>query len=292
MTSDRTVVYRDLHSLEELRRVVELEKAVWRYTDAEDVVPVPILAINVKRGGILIGAFDGENRMVGFVYSLPGLKDGQVMQWSHMLGVLDDYRNAGLGRTLKLLQRERALGMGVQVIEWTYDPMQAMNAHLNLAKLGAVIEEYEENIYGESSSALHRGTPTDRFVAVWTLESARVVERIATASPTEAWPADVQPMEALPVRQRDPRGKGVADVRVDRPGGRGPAAAGRDPHGVRRHAGGGAGRGARLARGLTADLHVVPAPRLSDSGVHLGPSARPGVVRAGSCRLGVIFDET
>ena len=208
MTSDRTVVYRDLHSLEELRRVVELEKAVWRYTDAEDVVPVPILAINVKRGGILIGAFDGENRMVGFVYSLPGLKDGQVMQWSHMLGVLDDYRNAGLGRTLKLLQRERALGMGVQVIEWTFDPMQAMNAHLNLAKLGAVIEEYEENIYGESSSALHRGTPTDRFVAVWTLESARVVERIATASPADAWPADVQPMEALPSANATREAKG------------------------------------------------------------------------------------
>ena len=193
MTSDRTVVYRDLHSLEELRRVVELEKAVWRYTDADDVVPVPILAINVKRGGILIGAFDSENRMVGFVYSLPGLKDGQVVQWSHMLGVLDDYRNAGLGRTLKLLQRGRALGMGVQVIEWTFDPMQAMNAHLNLAKLGAVIEEYEENIYGESSSLLHRGTPTDRFVAVWTLESPRVVERITSASP-----AAVQPVGALP----------------------------------------------------------------------------------------------
>ena len=197
MTPDRRVVYRDLHSLEELRRVVELEKVVWGYSDAEDVVPVPILAVNVKRGGILIGAFDTEDRMVGFVYSLPGLKDGEVVQWSHMLGVLDDYRNAGLGRSLKLQQRQRALAMGIQVIEWTFDPMQAMNAHLNLTKLGATVEEYQENIYGESSSLLHRGTPTDRFVAVWTLESSRVVERIATATPV-AGPADIPPTDVLP----------------------------------------------------------------------------------------------
>ena len=140
---------RDLHTLDELKRVVELEAIVWEYTDLQDVVPVPILAINVKRGGILIGAFDESEAMVGFAYSLPGLKSGHLIQWSHMVGVLEAHRNTGLGRLLKLEQRKRALEMGIKVIEWTFDPMQSMNAHFNLTKLGAVIIEYAENIYGE-----------------------------------------------------------------------------------------------------------------------------------------------
>jgi|TARA_B100000315_G_scaffold154402_1_gene142955 predicted GNAT superfamily acetyltransferase len=179
VTPTGEITYRDLRTLDELRRVVELERIIWEYTHAEDVVPVPILAINVKRGGILVGAFDASDVIVGFAYSLPGLRDGRLVQWSHMLGVLDAYRNVGLGRALKLEQRQRALAMDVEIIEWTFDPMQAMNAHLNLSKLGAVVEEYAVNIYGESSSALHRGTPTDRFVAVWRLASSRVTDRLA-----------------------------------------------------------------------------------------------------------------
>ena len=215
MTPAGTVTFRDLHTLEELRRVVELEKAVWEYTDSEDVVPVPILAINVKRGGILVGAFDAD-RMVGFVYSLPGLKQGQVVQWSHMLGVLDEYRNAGLGRALKLEQRQRALALGIGVIEWTFDPMQAMNAHLNLTKLGAEIAEYQENIYGASSSSLHRGTPTDRFVAVWTLESPRVIERLGGAG-RSAGPLAACPLVNVTHEAGGWLTCGAADLHLDSP---------------------------------------------------------------------------
>lgn len=172
--------FRDLTSLEDCQRVVALEKEVWGST--EDVVPVPILIVTVKRGGILIGAFrdaaGGEDEMVGFVYSLSGLKAGKPMQWSHMLGVAEPYRRLGLGFDLKLAQRDRALAMGLDVIEWTFDPLQGANAHLNLHKLGAIVEEYEENIYGESSSPLHRGTPTDRFVAHWRLSDPEVVRRL------------------------------------------------------------------------------------------------------------------
>ena len=82
-----------------------------------------------------------------------------------MLGVTRDARGTGLGLRLKLAQRERALAMGIDEIEWTFDPLQALNAHLNIARLGAVVEEYEENIYGESTSPLHQGSPTDRFIA-------------------------------------------------------------------------------------------------------------------------------
>ena len=172
---------RDLTTIDECRRVVELEKLVWGYTDAEDVVPIPILIVTVKRGGVLIGAFDDSETMVGFVYSLPGLKNGKPMQWSHMLGVLDGYRNSGLGHVLKLEQRTRTLAMGLDLIEWTFDPLQALNAHLNFRKLGIIVEEYEENIYGDSSSPLHRGSPTDRFVAQWLIASPHVAHLIAPA---------------------------------------------------------------------------------------------------------------
>ncbi|HEV3057579.1 MAG TPA: hypothetical protein VGY48_04985 [Vicinamibacterales bacterium] len=166
-----SVAFRDLKTLAEFAAVVELERRIWGpgYTD---VVPVPILAVTVLRGGVLVGAFDGDH-MVGFVYSLPGIKRGKAMQWSHMLGVVDEHRNDGLGHHLKTLQRERTLAMGLDLIEWTYDPMQALNAHLNFTKLGIIVEEYEINVYGESQSPLHGGNPTDRFVAEWHIRAER-----------------------------------------------------------------------------------------------------------------------
>ena len=174
---------RPLTTLEDCRRVVELEKRVWGYTDAEDVVPSPVLIVSIKRGGILLGAFDPSGEMNGFVYSIPGWKQGRATQWSHMLGVAADARAGGLGRALKLAQREATLAMGIDLIEWTYDPLQAFNAHLNFAKLGIVVEEYEENIYGVSSSPLHRGSPTDRFVAEWHLREPHVERRIGSSGP-------------------------------------------------------------------------------------------------------------
>jgi len=158
--------------------VAALEREVWGYTDAEDVVPPPVLIVSAKRGGILLGAFDAAGVMKGFVYSIPAVKDGALTQWSHMLGVVADARDGGLGLRLKLAQRARALQMGVELIEWTYDPLQALNAHLNFTKLGVVVEEYEENIYGVSSSPLHSGSPTDRFVAEWRLNAPHVARRI------------------------------------------------------------------------------------------------------------------
>ena len=173
------MIIRDLTTIDECRAVAALEKEVWGYTDAEDVVPPPVLIVSVKRGGILLGAFDPSGAMKGFVYSIPSVKDGRLAQWSHMLGVTKDARDGGLGLRLKLAQRERSLAMGVELVEWTYDPLQALNAHLNFAKLGVVVEEYQENIYGESSSPLHSGSPTDRFVAEWKLTAPHVARRIA-----------------------------------------------------------------------------------------------------------------
>ena len=170
---------RDLHGLDDYRAVVELEQAIWGYTDMADVVTVPVFIITVKRGGILIGAFDERERMIGFAFSIVGMKDGKLTQWSHMMGVVDEHRRSGLGRALKLAQRDRAIATGFTLMEWTFDPLQALNAHLNFARLGVVCDEYVRNLYGDSTSTLHRGTPTDRFVVEWRLTTPHVERRIA-----------------------------------------------------------------------------------------------------------------
>jgi predicted GNAT superfamily acetyltransferase len=175
------MILRDLHSIAEYQQVIDLELAIWGYTDMTDVVTLPIFIITVKRGAILIGAFDDDERMVGFVYSIVGVKHGRPMQWSHMAGVLPEYRG-GLGLRLKLAQRDRALAQGYDLIEWTFDPLQAMNAHFNFAKLGGVVEEYAPDFYGASTSVLHHGTPTDRIVLSWKITTPHVVRRIEHAS--------------------------------------------------------------------------------------------------------------
>jgi predicted GNAT superfamily acetyltransferase len=167
---------RDLHSLDDYSLAVDLQRRVWG-AGYDDIVPISIFAVVVKRGGILVGAFD-RGALAGFVFSIPGLKNGRVMQWSHMLGVDEKFRRSGLGHKLKLSQRERTLAQGLDLIEWTFDPLQAANAHLNFARLGVVAEEYLENVYGESGSVLHRGAPTDRFVVSWKIATPHVVRRI------------------------------------------------------------------------------------------------------------------
>lgn len=208
---------RPLTTIDECREVATLERVVWGYTDSEDVVPPPVLIVSIKRGGVLLGAFDDAGTMKGFVYSIPALKDGRPSQWSHMLGVTPDARDAGLGARLKLAQREHTLAMGLDLIEWTYDPLQAMNAHLNFTKLGVTVEEYEENIYGESSSPLHRGTPTDRFVAEWHIGSPHVQRRIAAIGQPVVRDASVG---AAPVVNPSRAGRewlapGVSDLALD-----------------------------------------------------------------------------
>src|SRR5262249_54908975 len=143
------MVLRDLHTADEYQQVIDLQYTVWGFTDTNDIVTLPVFIITVKRGGILIGAFDEDERMVAFVFSVVGLKNGRAMQWSHMLAVLPEYREGGLGRRLKLAQRERTLDQGLDLIEWTFDPLQSLNAHFNFTRLGVVSDEYARNVYGE-----------------------------------------------------------------------------------------------------------------------------------------------
>jgi predicted GNAT superfamily acetyltransferase len=182
----------ELTTVDEFRRVVDLERDIWGLDASEDVVSVPVFVATVKRGGLLIGAFDGAV-LIGFVYSFPGLKHGVPIQWSHMLGVADGWRRTGIGYRLKLAQRERTLAQGLDLVEWTFDPLQAPNAHLNLARLGGTADEYVRNAYGESPSPLHRGTPTDRLIVQWHLKSARVIDRLGGGESLHA-PARTAPV--------------------------------------------------------------------------------------------------
>ena len=201
------ILVRRLTTLDECHQVAALEKSVWEFTDAEDVVPPSLLIVSIKRGGLLLGAFDGAE-LVGFVYSMPGVKDGRLMHWSHMLGVMPAAQGTGVGLKLKLAQREHAMRAGVDVIEWTFDPLQALNAHLNFARLGVVVEEYEEDVYGRSTSPFHLGTPTDRFVAEWRLTAPHVERRISM--PVASLIRDSSVMSAVPLNRAQQKGEWLA----------------------------------------------------------------------------------
>ena len=163
---------RELSSEPELRETVALQKTIWQWDDA-DLLPFRMFVVATRIGGQLLGAFDA-GRLVAFCLAIPGLKrDGRVYLHSHMLGVLPEFRNAGLGRRLKLRQKGDALARGIDLIEWTFDPLELKNAYFNIERLGAIVRQYVRNQYGISTSALHGGVPTDRFVAEWWIREPR-----------------------------------------------------------------------------------------------------------------------
>ena len=176
--SSEVIVIRRCQGLDELRACVALQKEIWNFTDAE-LVPLRMFVVADKVGGQVMGAFDG-NEMVGFALSVPGTRSGHVYLHSHMLAVRKEHRNSGLGRRLKLLQREDALSRGIELIEWTFDPLEIKNAYLNIEKLGAIVRRYNINQYGLTSSPLQGGLPSDRLIAEWWLKSTRVEALLTT----------------------------------------------------------------------------------------------------------------
>ena len=191
-TAKPAVTIRDLDSIEDLRKVPDVEQAVWG-SDDRDTVPTLLLIAAKEAGSILIGAFD-EGRLIGFAFGFPGLEHGQISIHSHMTAVLPQYRDLNLGYQLKLAQRERALAMNIKLITWTFDPLQARNAHFNFAKLGVVSDRYKIDFYGrESTSTLHQNG-TDRLWVSWLLDSDRVRERVTR---TSALPVSTPPENLL-----------------------------------------------------------------------------------------------
>jgi predicted GNAT superfamily acetyltransferase len=205
-----TIDVRPLADREDLKSVVRLQRQIWGFEDV-DLIPLRLFVVATKIGGQVFGAFDGQ-QMVGFCMAIPGLKPGgKTYLHSHMLGVLPDYRNAGVGRMLKLTQREDALRRGIRLIEWTFDPLEIKNAFFNMERLGAIVRRYVPNQYGTTSSPLHGGLPTDRCIAEWWLESPRVNAIIAgqpfdrpSTETRVAIPADIAAVRSTdPVRARE-----------------------------------------------------------------------------------------
>jgi predicted GNAT superfamily acetyltransferase len=167
--------------LGEFRACVALQKEIWGEADLE-IVPDTIFVVAANTGGQILGAFDGKG-MIGFTLAVPGVRNGAAYLHSHMTGVRANYRDRGVGRMLKLFQREEALSRDIRLIEWTFDPLEMRNAHFNLNRLGAIARRYLPDLYGITSSPLHRGLATDRLVAEWYLDSPRVCATLQNELP-------------------------------------------------------------------------------------------------------------
>jgi predicted GNAT superfamily acetyltransferase len=213
---------RKLTDREDLKAVVKLQRQIWGFEDV-DLIPLRLFVVASKIGGQVYGAFDGAH-LIGFCMSIPGLKPGgKTYLHSHMLGVLPEYRNAKVGRALKLAQRDDALGRGIDLIEWTFDPLEIKNAFFNMERLGAIVRRYVPNQYGTTSSPLHGGLPTDRCIAEWWLSSDRVKAVLEgqrfQGNPVEeriAIPSDIATIRAQePTRAREIQQKACEQFRAD-----------------------------------------------------------------------------
>lgn len=176
----RVIEVRRLKDPEEYRMVTEAEVSVWGVMDYTSVVAHHVLIAADRRGGLVLGAFEKDTgRMVGFVFGFPAISpDGKLYHYSHMTGVVPEYRYKGLGYILKLMQREYILKQGLDLIVWTYDPLQSPNARFNIGKLGVIVRKFYINYYGELRDSINIGMPTDRFEAEWWIKSKLVEDKL------------------------------------------------------------------------------------------------------------------
>jgi predicted GNAT superfamily acetyltransferase len=186
--SEKVIEIRQLFSLDEFEDVLRLQKEIWGFEDIE-LLPLRFLVVISRAGGHVFGAYD-DGRMIAFCFAIAGIKPGNLPYLhSHMLGVLDGYRDLGIGRKLELRQREEALSRGLTLIEWTFDPLELKNAFFNIERLGAIVRRYSENQYGVTASPLHGGLPTDRLYAEWWIANDR--PRASKGGERISYPADI-----------------------------------------------------------------------------------------------------
>ena len=201
------ILIRNCETLEEFHRCVSLQREIWGEKDLE-VEPGTMFVVAHMTGGQVIGAFDGK-KLVGYTLAIAGVRKGTPYLHSHMTGVDAGYRDRRIGRMLKLYQREEALKRGIRLIEWTFDPLETRNAHFNLNRLGAICRQYFPDLYGVTTSPLHRGLPTDRLLAEWHLDSPRVVAALGDLAPEAVHaPAEIAVPEDLEQWKRE----GTAEV--------------------------------------------------------------------------------
>lgn len=215
-------VLRPLAERGELEACVELQRTIWG-KDFHDVASPAILKIVQALGGVAAGAFGAAGEMLGFVFGITGIRDGRPLHWSHMLAVLPEARGRDLGFHLKAYQRRLLLSLGVETVEWTYDPLVAKNAYLNLVRLGARPVRYVRDFYGSGAdSALSVGIGTDRFVVEWRIADPRVARAVERGreptaeggAETAETPADVP---VVNVRVSPAPGAALEPVEADPP---------------------------------------------------------------------------
>jgi predicted GNAT superfamily acetyltransferase len=215
---ERTVLIRTCKGMEELDACVQVQIDVWGYSDG-DVIPRRVFTVTQKIGGQVIGAFDvtdgkadTSETLIGFAMALPAVRNPRSFQdlghpqqqapepylHSHMLAVEPEYRNSGIGRRLKLAQREDAIARGFRLMEWTFDPLEIKNSFLNIHRLGAIVRRYTPNFYGVSSSRLQGGLPTDRLHAEWWMRSERVEAILAGRDQKQTTPSVIQQRIVVP----------------------------------------------------------------------------------------------
>src|SRR5215468_10576547 len=175
-----SIVVRKCDTLPEFNHCVALQREIWGEIDLE-IEPAAMFVVAANTGGQVLGAFDGS-RLIGYTLAVVGWRENKPYLHSHHTGIHTDYRDRGIGRRLKLFQREDALGRGIRLVEWTFDPLEPRNAHFNLNRLGAICRRYLPNLYGTTTSPLHRGLATDRLVAEWALDSPRVIAAVSRGS--------------------------------------------------------------------------------------------------------------
>lgn len=168
---------RPLADYAEMKRAVEFQRVIWG-SNFNELVPAVMFWAAARTGGIVAGAFDSASDMAGLIFGITGWDGRRPVHWSDMLGVHPAARGRGLGLALKRYQRDRLLEMGITRVNWTFDPLEARNAHINFARLGVTAREYIRDAYGASTSPLHRGIGTDRLVAEWEIASPRVRNRM------------------------------------------------------------------------------------------------------------------
>ncbi|MBI4789874.1 MAG: hypothetical protein HY782_22810 [Chloroflexi bacterium] len=190
ISDSASLAIRPLNTWDEYLAAEELQRVVWQMPDWRDAVPANLLITAQKNGGLVLGSFDGA-RLAGLCFSFVGLDrhldPPALKQCSHMLAVLPEYQSRKLGVHLKLAQRELTRAQQIALITWTYDPLLALNANLNLVRLGAIARRYIENAYGEMSDMLNAGLASDRFEVEWWLDSPRVVACAASQVARVNW---------------------------------------------------------------------------------------------------------
>lgn len=184
------ITVRKCEALEDFYACVALQREIWQEEDLE-VEPATMFVVAAHTGGQVLGAFAGDS-MVGYTLAVAGLRNGAAYLHSHMTGVQARHRDRGVGRMLKVFQRDEALSRDIRLIEWTFDPLEMRNAHFNLNRLGAICRRFLPNLYGLTTSPLHRGSTTDRLVAEWYLDSPRVMAALNDELPAAPCCASIE----------------------------------------------------------------------------------------------------